>query len=119
SEAGRDPTGFEHALNVWCGFAPKREAARELLAAQMQLFYQMPFEPFERYSPYGTPEHVAEFLTPYIDAGCSSFNVIPCASDEDSGSGGGGGRRALLTASRSSRRGDKVGGAGAAQGGGR
>ena len=43
----------------------------------------MPFEPFERYSPYGTPEHVAEFLSPYIEAGCSAFNVIPCADDDD------------------------------------
>ena len=33
-----------------------REAAREPLATQMQDFYQMPFEPFERYSPYGTAE---------------------------------------------------------------
>jgi alkanesulfonate monooxygenase SsuD/methylene tetrahydromethanopterin reductase-like flavin-dependent oxidoreductase (luciferase family) len=81
SEAGRDPTGFEHALNVWCGFGPTREAAREALATQMQAFYQMPFEPFERYSPCGTPQQVAEFLSPYVDAGCSAFNVIPCASD--------------------------------------
>jgi hypothetical protein len=41
-------------------------------------------EPFERYSPYGTPEHVAEFLSPYIEAGCSAFNVIPCAVDDES-----------------------------------
>jgi alkanesulfonate monooxygenase SsuD/methylene tetrahydromethanopterin reductase-like flavin-dependent oxidoreductase (luciferase family) len=81
SEAGRDPSRFEHALNVWCGFGPSREAAREALATQMQAFYQMPFEPFERYSPYGTPEQIAEFLSPYVDAGCSAFNVIPCAND--------------------------------------
>jgi alkanesulfonate monooxygenase SsuD/methylene tetrahydromethanopterin reductase-like flavin-dependent oxidoreductase (luciferase family) len=84
SEAGRDPSAFEHALNVWCGFASTREAARKPLAAQMQDFYQMPFEPFERYSPYGTPEQVAEFLSPYIESGCSRFNVIPCADDSDS-----------------------------------
>lgn len=47
----------------------------------MQSFYQMPFESFERYSPYGTPLAVAEFLHSYIEAGCSVFNVIPCASD--------------------------------------
>jgi alkanesulfonate monooxygenase SsuD/methylene tetrahydromethanopterin reductase-like flavin-dependent oxidoreductase (luciferase family) len=84
NEAGRDPSAFEHALNVWCGFAPTRESARDLLAAQMQAFYQMPFEPFERYSPYGTPRHVAEFLSPYIEAGCTAFNVIPCAADDES-----------------------------------
>jgi alkanesulfonate monooxygenase SsuD/methylene tetrahydromethanopterin reductase-like flavin-dependent oxidoreductase (luciferase family) len=83
SGARRDPSDFEHALNVWCGFAATRDAAREPLATQMQRFYQMPFEPFERYSPYGTPEHVAEFLSPYIEAGCAAFNVIPCAENQE------------------------------------
>jgi alkanesulfonate monooxygenase SsuD/methylene tetrahydromethanopterin reductase-like flavin-dependent oxidoreductase (luciferase family) len=81
--AGRDPSRFEHALNVWCGFGTTRATAREHVAAEMQRFYQMPFEPFERYSPYGTPEDVATFLAPYVDAGCSTFNVIPCAHDDD------------------------------------
>lgn len=103
TQAGRDPSRFEHSLNVWCGFASTREAARERLAAQMQAFYQMPFEPFERYSPYGTPEDVAEFLTPYIEAGCSAFNVIPCAGDEESAIAAVGELRTLLTASRMSR----------------
>jgi alkanesulfonate monooxygenase SsuD/methylene tetrahydromethanopterin reductase-like flavin-dependent oxidoreductase (luciferase family) len=81
--ANRDPSGFQHAINVWCGFGPTREAARAPLAAGMQRFYQMPFEPFERYSPYGTPEQVAEFLYPYIEAGCTVFNVISCADDHE------------------------------------
>jgi alkanesulfonate monooxygenase SsuD/methylene tetrahydromethanopterin reductase-like flavin-dependent oxidoreductase (luciferase family) len=97
TDAGRDPSRFEHALNVWCGFAPTRESAREPLATQMQAFYQMPFEPFERYSPYGTPEHVAEFLSPYIEAGCSTFNVIPCAGDVESAVAAVGELRKLLT----------------------
>ena len=96
AEAGRDPSRFEHALNVWCGFGATREAARTL-ATQMQAFYQMPFEPFERYSPYGTPEHVAEFLSPYIEAGCSAFNVIPCAGDDESAIAAVGELRELLT----------------------
>jgi alkanesulfonate monooxygenase SsuD/methylene tetrahydromethanopterin reductase-like flavin-dependent oxidoreductase (luciferase family) len=99
AEAGRDPSRFEHALNVWCGFAATREAAREPLATAMQAFYQMPFEPFERYSPYGTPEHVAEFLNAYIEAGCSAFNVIPCADDDESAIAAVGELRTLLTAS--------------------
>jgi alkanesulfonate monooxygenase SsuD/methylene tetrahydromethanopterin reductase-like flavin-dependent oxidoreductase (luciferase family) len=101
AEVGRDPSRFEHALNVWCGFATTHEAAREHLATQMQNFYQMPFEPFERYSPFGTPEDVAEFLRPYIDAGCSTFNVIPCAADDDRAIAAVGKLRALLAASAS------------------
>jgi hypothetical protein len=82
---------------VWCGFAPTRESARELVAAQMEVFYQMPFEPFERYSPYGTPQQVAEFLSPYIEAGCSAFNVIPCAADDESAIAAVGELRQLLS----------------------
>jgi alkanesulfonate monooxygenase SsuD/methylene tetrahydromethanopterin reductase-like flavin-dependent oxidoreductase (luciferase family) len=99
TEIGRDASRFEHALNVWCGFATTHEAAREQVATQMQNFYQMPFEPFERYSPYGTPEDVAEFLRPYIDAGCSAFNVIPCAPDDDIAIAAVGELRTLLAAS--------------------
>ncbi len=94
--AGRDPDGFEHALNVWCGFGASREEAREPLAAGMQTFYQMPFEPFERYSPYGSPEDVAAFLHEYVDAGCTVFNVIPCAADHHAAVGAVRELRALL-----------------------
>jgi alkanesulfonate monooxygenase SsuD/methylene tetrahydromethanopterin reductase-like flavin-dependent oxidoreductase (luciferase family) len=96
ADARRDPNRFEHALNVWCGFATSREAAREPLATAMSDFYQTPFEPFERYSPYGTPEQVAEFLHPYIEAGCSAFNVIPCAPDDETAVAAVGELRTLL-----------------------
>jgi alkanesulfonate monooxygenase SsuD/methylene tetrahydromethanopterin reductase-like flavin-dependent oxidoreductase (luciferase family) len=96
--AGRDPSTFTHAINVWCGFGATREAARGPLAERMQTFYQMPFEPFERYSPYGKPEDVAEFLHPYIDAGCSVFNVISCADDHETAVSGVAELRRLLGA---------------------
>jgi alkanesulfonate monooxygenase SsuD/methylene tetrahydromethanopterin reductase-like flavin-dependent oxidoreductase (luciferase family) len=99
AEAGRDASKFEHALNVWCGFGPTREAALEPLATRMQDFYQMPFEPFERYSPHGTPRQVAEFLRPYVEAGCSTFNVIPCAADAETAIDAVGELRTLLRAS--------------------
>jgi alkanesulfonate monooxygenase SsuD/methylene tetrahydromethanopterin reductase-like flavin-dependent oxidoreductase (luciferase family) len=98
--AGRDPSGFEHALNVWCGFGPTHEMARGPLATRMQRFYHMPFDPFERYSPCGTAEDVAEFLGPYIDAGCSAFNVIPCAEDEETAVAAVGELRTLLGGTR-------------------
>ena len=87
ADADRNPSCFPHAMNVWCGFGGSRDAARASLAAGMQAFYQMPFEPFERYSPYGTPEEVADFLHPYVEAGCTAFNVIPCAGDDETAVG--------------------------------
>lgn len=80
---GRDGVGWRHGLQVWCGFGSSREDARAALAPQMEGFYQLPFEKFERYAPYGTPEDVAAHLFPYMQAGCRTFNLIPRAADPD------------------------------------
>ncbi len=86
AEAGRaarpDPPG-RHAMQVWCGLADTREAARACLAPAMEAFYQLPFERFERYCPYGTADEVAAFLAPYVAAGCAEFNLIPQSPDHD------------------------------------
>jgi alkanesulfonate monooxygenase SsuD/methylene tetrahydromethanopterin reductase-like flavin-dependent oxidoreductase (luciferase family) len=79
--AGRDGVAWEHGLNVWCGLASSRDEARPLLAAGMEEFYRTPFESFERYSPWGEPADVAEFLAGYVEAGCGAINLIPCAPD--------------------------------------
>jgi alkanesulfonate monooxygenase SsuD/methylene tetrahydromethanopterin reductase-like flavin-dependent oxidoreductase (luciferase family) len=70
-----------HAMQVWCGLADSRAAARACLAPAMEAFYQLPFERFERYCPYGTADDVAEFLAPYLAAGCTEFNLIPQSPD--------------------------------------
>jgi hypothetical protein len=49
----------------------------------MEAFYQLPFERFERYCPYGTPGDVAEFLARYVEVGCTEFNLIPQSPDDD------------------------------------
>jgi alkanesulfonate monooxygenase SsuD/methylene tetrahydromethanopterin reductase-like flavin-dependent oxidoreductase (luciferase family) len=99
-DAGRDPSGFEHAINVWCGFGPSRDVARVHLSAEMERFYNAPFEPFERFAPYGTPQDVAEFLHPYIEAGCSVFNMVACASDRETAVAGVAELQRLLTGAR-------------------
>jgi hypothetical protein len=70
-------------MQVWCGFADTRQAARASLAPAMEAFYQLPFESLERYCPYGTAEDVARFLAPYAAAGCTEFNLIPQSPDPD------------------------------------
>ena len=67
----------QHAMQVWCGLADSKEAARACLAPAMEAVYQLPFERFEKYCPYGTADDVAEFLAPYVAAGCTAFNLIP------------------------------------------
>jgi alkanesulfonate monooxygenase SsuD/methylene tetrahydromethanopterin reductase-like flavin-dependent oxidoreductase (luciferase family) len=82
ARTGRPRLG-RHAMQVWCGLADTKEAARACLAPAMEAFYQLPFERFERYCPYGTPDDVAEFLAPYAVAGCREFNLIPQAPGHD------------------------------------
>jgi alkanesulfonate monooxygenase SsuD/methylene tetrahydromethanopterin reductase-like flavin-dependent oxidoreductase (luciferase family) len=83
ARAGRPDPPTRHAMQVWCGLADSRQAARACLAPAMEAFYQLPFERFERYCPYGTAEDVAGFLAPYAAAGCTEFNLIPQSPDPD------------------------------------
>lgn len=75
-EAGRADVAWRHGLNVWCGLGADRDEGRQHLAAGMQAMYGMPFEAFERWSPSGSPEDVAGFLAPYVDAGARDLNLI-------------------------------------------
>jgi alkanesulfonate monooxygenase SsuD/methylene tetrahydromethanopterin reductase-like flavin-dependent oxidoreductase (luciferase family) len=83
ARVGRDDRPTRHAMQLWCGIDDTKEAARARLAPAMEGFYQIPFERFEKYSPYGTPEDVAEFLVPYVEAGCRAFNLIPQADNRE------------------------------------
>jgi alkanesulfonate monooxygenase SsuD/methylene tetrahydromethanopterin reductase-like flavin-dependent oxidoreductase (luciferase family) len=96
ADAGRDDPPTRHAMQVWCGIADSKERARAHLAPAMEAFYQIPFEGFEKYSPYGTAEDVAEFLGPYVEAGCTSFNLIPQSDDADAALAGAAAVKKLL-----------------------
>lgn len=80
--AGRE-VAWRHGLQVWCGLGRTRERATAPLARAMEAMYATPYDAFARYSPAGTPQDVAEGLLPYVEAGCTSFNLIPRADDRD------------------------------------
>ena len=77
--------GWQHGMQIWVGFDDRREAARERIAREMEAFYKVPFDKFERYSPYGTPDDVVGLLREYADAGCRIFNLKPVAPTEEHG----------------------------------
>jgi alkanesulfonate monooxygenase SsuD/methylene tetrahydromethanopterin reductase-like flavin-dependent oxidoreductase (luciferase family) len=87
------PEGWQHGLQVWVGIDSDKALARKRLAKAMQGMYQIPFERFEKYSPYGSVEEIAEFLAPYLDgdgdrdgdAGCRLLNVMPVAESTEAG----------------------------------
>lgn len=81
--AGREETVFRHKMQPWVGLAETREVAREHVARAMEGFYGVPFSAFEKYTPYGTADDVAEGLAPYVEAGCAGFNASLCGPDPD------------------------------------
>jgi alkanesulfonate monooxygenase SsuD/methylene tetrahydromethanopterin reductase-like flavin-dependent oxidoreductase (luciferase family) len=97
ARAGRPDPPRQHAMQVWCGLADSKEAARACLAPAMEAIYQLPFERFEKYCPYGTADDVAEFLTPYVAAGCTAFNLIPQSPHEEQAIAGVAAVKRLLT----------------------
>ncbi|MCU1652468.1 MAG: class flavin-dependent oxidoreductase [Pseudonocardia sp.] len=85
AEAGRTDVGWRHGMTFWCGFGTDRAEARGRVAPAMEGLYRTPFDDFERYIPHGTAQDVAEFVAPFVDAGCTTLNFIPFAgSDEES-----------------------------------
>ena len=83
--AGRNKSDWLHGYQSWVSVADSRDEARELVANAMEAFYKVPFEQFERYVPYGTPEDVADALAPYTESGCGLFNLkVVSGSDSDS-----------------------------------
>jgi probable F420-dependent oxidoreductase len=82
---GRDPASITMGIQLWHSVAldGDRDAAKQRLARRMQGFYQIPYDRFERYSPYGTPDEIAEFIAPYLEAGCTQLNLLAVQSDPD------------------------------------
>jgi hypothetical protein len=51
----------------------------------MEGLYRTLFDKFEAYVPYGTVDDVAEFVAPFIEAGCTTLNFIPLAGNDEAG----------------------------------
>ena len=74
---------WQHGLQLWAGVHDNSAKARDYVASGMEGFYRVPFEKFEKYTPYGTADTVAEFLIPYIEQGARIINLSPQAESEE------------------------------------
>jgi len=79
----REPAQWQHGIQIWMGVANTKKAARQYVAQGMENFYRVPFEKFERYSPYGTPAEIVDYLIPYVEAGARVFNIAPRGPSEE------------------------------------
>ncbi len=83
--AGRDPTAIELGMQFWTTVAASRDEARAQVAAGMESMYHLPFDRFERYTPFGTAREVAEFIVPYVEAGARHVNLIATQDTPEEG----------------------------------
>jgi alkanesulfonate monooxygenase SsuD/methylene tetrahydromethanopterin reductase-like flavin-dependent oxidoreductase (luciferase family) len=81
-EAGREDMTFPRGMQFWMGIDSDKAAARAKVGGSMQAFYRLPFERFEKWTPYGTPEEIAEFLAPYVEVGCEWLNFVVADAPE-------------------------------------
>lgn len=84
-DASRGDVNWQHGMTFWCGFDSDRGRGRDRVAATMERLYRTPFDKFERFVPYGTAEEVADFVAPYVQAGCTTLNFIPVARSPEAG----------------------------------
>jgi probable F420-dependent oxidoreductase len=83
AEAGREPGDIELGMQFWTSVGATREAAREPVARGMQGTYRLPFERFERYTPFGTADEIATYIAPFVEAGAKHINLIPVQSSPE------------------------------------
>ena len=84
-QSGRDFVTWQHGYQPWVGVGDSVAQAKRLVSAAMESFYKVPFEQFEKYTPCGTPDDIANALAPYVEAGASILNLkVVAGSDHDS-----------------------------------
>ncbi|MDX6745119.1 LLM class flavin-dependent oxidoreductase [Actinocorallia sp. A-T 12471] len=80
---GRDLTGFEWAVYLYCSVRADRERARADVAGFLGSAYgDKPPELLDRIAPSGTPEEVAARIQTYVDAGARHIVISPAAHED-------------------------------------
>lgn len=99
--SGRHGISWHHGMTVWCGFGQDRSDGERVVASAMESLYGLPFAKFDRYVPRGTPQDVATALRPYVEAGCTTFNLLAqCRDPSELGAAVGEVRRLLNARNR-------------------
>ena len=76
ADSGRAEPAWVNALNVWIGVDDDAESAACPRGAGDGIVLRDALRPVPRWSPTGSPQTIADFLVPYVEAGCNVFNLI-------------------------------------------
>ncbi|HEX3246111.1 MAG TPA: TIGR03619 family F420-dependent LLM class oxidoreductase [Chloroflexota bacterium] len=75
AEYGRADAPFTFGMQFWMGVDDDDQTARRKVAERMTATYNLPFESFERYVPFGSPRKIADAIAPYLEAGATHVNL--------------------------------------------
>lgn len=82
-EAEGRNVAWEHGMQLWVGVGETYEDGKKMVAEGMAKFYRIPFAPFEKYTPCGTAQDIAEFMAPYVEAGATTLNLTPVGASRE------------------------------------
>jgi alkanesulfonate monooxygenase SsuD/methylene tetrahydromethanopterin reductase-like flavin-dependent oxidoreductase (luciferase family) len=77
--AGRDLSGFEWCLYLYCSIRPDGDQARDDVATFLGKAYGTDAARLDRIAPSGTPDEVAAKVQAYVDAGARHIVISPAA----------------------------------------
>lgn len=83
ADALRAPEALEFGMQFWLSVGETRDEARAWVSEGMQAMYRLPFERFEKYTPFGTAREVAERIIPWVEAGARHINLLPVQAGPD------------------------------------
>ncbi len=81
SEAGRDPASIRGALYLFATIGPSYEAARAVLAPNIEAIFSAPFDVFEPFCLVGTANDWSEQIGRFVENGVRHVNVLLYTND--------------------------------------
>lgn len=84
TERGRTGVDWRHGMIVWCGLGKDKAKVRRAIEHEMKTFYRIDYDRFEKWSPAGSPEDLAEFVALYFEAGARDVSLIAHGEDLES-----------------------------------
>jgi probable F420-dependent oxidoreductase len=79
--AGRQPGSIHGAVYCFASIGPSYEAARAVLAPNIEAIFHAPFDAFEGFCLVGTPDHWLEQIGRYVDSGVRHVNMLLYTND--------------------------------------